>query len=361
MRKRSALTPVLLAGSVCVLFGSLPALGQTPSPGTHLDLLKAQGINAAITVFPVKLGPRAMPEAGEVLAILLEHGGMRNVDWTPQVFPGSSDTDFGDYLRRNPVATEYALHAEVLGAPGVGITEIRALLVDKSGETVWNYRQTPQDQEFQKAKPGEPLDCIVMLVNALREPLSLHDPFGPDAYEGRLSKQNAERTGLPTQGERAAMRKALLDARPKFAGSRVAVFPVLIDGQPDRQQAAHLAEALRDQNLGKAEVAAAQPAIEIQTVPNEQQRLWQMARAIRQYLRQTPVTADYALYADYAFAPDGNVFLVHFVICDGAGEWVIVDFQNSHAPDFHAIAPKSADDCDRLVAGRLTSYLSATE
>ena len=222
---------------------------------------------------------------------------------------------------------------------------------------MWSYRQTSQDEEFKKAQPKEPLECIVMLVNALRDPLGLHDPFRPDAFEGKLAKRNAERTGLPANSERTAMQKALMDARTKFGGSKVAVFPVLIDGQPDRKQAAHLAEALNEENFGKAEVAAAQPAIKIQAVPNEQQRLWQMARAVREYLRQTPAAADYAVFADYVFAPGGSAFTVHFVLCDHNGEWVIVDFQNNHAPDFNSMELKSGDDCDRLVIKRLNRLL----
>jgi len=358
----------LLMGPMALLLAVWrPAPAQTTSPAARLDQLKAKGLNAEITVFPVRLGPRAMPEAGEVFAILLEHGGMPNVDWTRQAFPGSAGAsfpqmtkEFGDYVRASAVPTTYALYAEVLGEPGKGIAEIRSVLVDKDGEPVWTYRQTAADEEFKKAHPDEPLECIAMVVNALREPLRLQDPFRPDAFEGKLTKRNAERTGLPTNNERMALQKALLDARAKFAESKVAVYPVLIDGQADRKQAAHLAEVLTQGRLGKAEVAAAQPGIKIQAVPNEQQRLWQMARAFREYLRQTPAGADYAVLADYAFAPDGNAFTLHFVVCDGKGEWVVVDFQNSHQPDFQSMALKSGDDCDRLVAKRLDGFLRRT-
>ncbi len=343
---------------------SWPAVGQPPSGATRFDVLRAKGVNAEITVFPVRLGARAMPEAGEALAILLERGGMRNVDWTTDVFPRAGEaafqqmtTEFGDYVRQNATATEYALYAEVLGVPGKGIAEIRGTLVDKDGVPVWSYRQTPQDEEFRKVQPKEPLECIAMLVNALRGPLGLQDPFRADAFEGKLARRNAERVGLPTDSERTAMKKALLYARTELAGSRMAVFPVLVDGRPDRRQATHLAGVLNEENFGKAEVAAAQPAIEVQAVPNEQQRLWQMARAVREYLHRTPAAADYVLYADYTFAPGGRAFTVHFVVCDRNGEWVIVDFQNNHWPDFNSMQLNSGDDCDRLVIKRLKRLL----
>jgi len=266
--------------------------------------------------------------------------------------------EFGDYVRGNSIPTEYALYAEVLAGPPVGITEIRGILVDKDGEPVWSYRQTPEDEAFQEVQPKEPMQVVLMLAMGLGETLSLQDPTGPNAYEGRVAQQHAERTGLPTESEVAAIEKALLEARPSFSGSKLVVFPTFVRNQPDRQQAAHLAEALNEAGLGKAEVAMVQPAIELQTVPNEAQRLWRMARSVREYLRQTPVAgADYTILADYQFAPNGVAFTAHFVVCDPSGEWVIVDLQNNHQPDFQEIDPQSSDDFDRLVVKRLAGYL----
>jgi hypothetical protein len=100
-----------------------------------------------------------------------------------------------------------------------------------------------------------------------------------------------------------------------------------------------------------------QPAVKIETGPNEQRRLWQMAQAVRAHLRRTPADADYAIFADYTFAPSGKAFTVHFIVCEGKGEWVIVDFQNSHHPDFNSMELTSGDDCDRLVIKRLDGFL----
>jgi hypothetical protein len=363
MANRNSLTAGIRAAALLLAFSWLAA-GQSPSPAGRLETLKTKGLDAEVMVLPVRLGDRTVSEVGEVVAMSLEHGGMRKVDWTTQAFSRPDEatfqemsTAFGDYVRQSAITTEYTLYAEFLGTPSAGVAEIRGLLVDKGGNLVWSYRQTPEDEEFKKMQPREPMQCIFMLVNALREPLGLQDPFRADVLEGRLTERWAKRTGLPTSGERAALQKALEVARAKFAGSKVLVFATLIGGKPDGKQAAHLAEMLNDQKLGKAEVATVQPAIEIQNVPNEQQRLWQMAHAIRDYLRQTPAAADYAVLADYAFAPDGKAFTVHFVVCDHNGDWVIVDFQNDHFPDFQAMELKSGDDCDRLVTKRLDRFL----
>jgi hypothetical protein len=347
-------------GLLLLLAMAWPAAGQTAS-----QVASKPDANAEITVLPVRIGNRAMPEAGEVLAMFLEHGGMPNVDWTSQPFLRSGPAefpqltaDFGDYVRRGAVQTAYALYAEIAFAPGIGITEIRGILADKEGKPVWSYRRTSEDEDFKKAHPGEPMECLAMLVKALREPLGLQDPFRPDAYEGRLTQRWAERTGLPTNSERTAMRNALPDALAKFGRSSALVFPVVVNGRPDRQQAARLAETLNGRYFRKAEAAASEAAVEIQNVPNEQQRLWQAARAFREHLRRSPAAADFAVFADYAVAPDGRPVAVHFVVCDRNGEWVIVDFQNDHWPDFRSMDLKSAADCDRLVAKRLDGYLT---
>ena len=63
-----------------------------------------------------------------------------------------------------------------------------------------------------------------------------------------------------------------------------------------------------------------------------------------------------SLYADYLGSP-GHFGAVHVVICDRAGELVLVDFQNSHHDDFNQIAPQSKPDCDRLAALRVQKRL----
>ena len=54
---------------------------------------------------------------------------------------------------------------------------------------------------------------------------------------------------------------------------------------------------------------------------------------------------------------DGKVWTVHTIVCDRAGDWVIVDFQNEYQADFNRIAPKSRSDADDLVVERVAGYL----
>jgi hypothetical protein len=95
-----------------------------------------------------------------------------------------------------------------------------------------------------------------------------------------------------------------------------------------------------------------------QADPNELKSLWDLAREFRDYARKNPPEADYVLYADYVFNPQNwEQGCVHFVVCDRQGEWVIVDMQNSHHPDYQGLKPASREGCDKLLVKRLEGYL----
>ena len=92
--------------------------------------------------------------------------------------------------------------------------------------------------------------------------------------------------------------------------------------------------------------------------PNELKMLWNLAREFRSFVRTNPPAADYALYADYAFNPqNADQGYVHFVVCDRKGEWVIVDMQNSHHPDYQSVGIISRERCDQLLVKRLAGSL----
>ena len=50
---------------------------------------------------------------------------------------------------------------------------------------------------------------------------------------------------------------------------------------------------------------------------------------------------------------------VHWILCDQRGDWVMVDFQNSHHGDFQELTPESVEDCLELVKVRLKKRLAA--
>jgi hypothetical protein len=123
--------------------------------------------------------------------------------------------------------------------------------------------------------------------------------------------------------------------------------------------ATNVVRLINESGLCKA-VQAEQPVIlkSSQADPNELKTLWSLAREFRDYVRAHPPESDYALYADYVFNPqNAEQGFVHFVMCDRKGDWVIVDMQNSHHPDYQSVGVTSRARCDQLLVKRLEGYL----
>jgi hypothetical protein len=155
------------------------------------------------------------------------------------------------------------------------------------------------------------------------------------------------------------MKERLAVLEKTATSARVTVYPTRVGGDhTDRASAARLVGLLNEAKLCQATIAKKGPVLEGEGWPNEAKVLWLYANAARDYARQHPVDSDYVLFADYWLNPRGEVWAVHFVVCDRAGEWVISDLQNNHQADFQRVNPKTLADCDRLVLERLKSYLT---
>jgi hypothetical protein len=92
--------------------------------------------------------------------------------------------------------------------------------------------------------------------------------------------------------------------------------------------------------------------------PNERNEFWDLAGAFRDDIHKKPTESDYVLYADYVFDPrHWEQCFVHFIVWDRKGEWVIMDRQNSHHPDYQRAKPSSPEGCDRLLVKHLMDSL----
>lgn len=287
----------------------------------------AQDRNASLTVDLVFLG-RSMPQMTEALAMFLERGGMDNLELAQ---PGVD------------IKTDYKLSATFDGEWGKAFTEIRATLTDRDGKTVWTTRATPQDADWQKLGMREPMQGMILLIERLRPVLKLGESFGETGHEGKFARLMAERSSPPPDSERSALDPRLQALKRASGSATLAIYA---------PNAARLAELITSAGLAKAAGGGVDPEIHVAANMNEQRMLWDAARGFREFVRKSPPNADYALYAEYL-----GTDAVHFIVSDRAGEWVIVDFQNDHHPDFQSIAPKSPDDCARLVVKRLQAYL----
>ncbi len=338
-----------------------------PEQEKRLKAMQGKGTKASLTVFPVVMGDGALKDVADVLALLLEKAGMTNLQTTDAVFrlPKEATFDqvaelFGEFVRKTPIETDYALYAEFVGTPDTGPKEIRGIIVDRIGQSVWVDRQTPADRDFKRAKPSNPMTCCHFLAERVRTLLGLTESDAKNAREGKMARLWAKKSGTPDKTEWDAMEKRQAAMKKAGRSAKVAVFPVrLSDDQASLTDAAHLAELLSKKKLCEAEAIDSPLRVKIEPSRSMQNLLWGLARTFQDHVKQNPPEADYALLADYIMdpRPGRGAWAVHFVICDRAGEWVIVDFQNNHHGDFQSVDPKTFDDCGRLVAKRLDGYL----
>jgi hypothetical protein len=178
------------------------------------------------------------------------------------------------------------------------------------------------------------------------------------AEDKMLALQEMRSKEPPGKSEFAAMDERLKTMKKTGVSARVLVFPTRVGGDNiDYPSSMRLSELINDANLCQATVAENDPVLEGKGWPNEAAVLWLFANTVKEYIHQNPPNSDYVLFADYWFAPNGQVWAVHFVVCDRSGAWVIVDMQNNHHEDFQRINPKTMEDCDHLVLERLKKRL----
>src|SRR5688572_25770470 len=86
--------------------------------------------DSALTIYPVGLAGKPSSQVGEVVGMLLERGGMENLELTVRAFrpPVEATFDaaadaFAAFVKAEPPSTEYALYSEFRGTPQRGIVQ----------------------------------------------------------------------------------------------------------------------------------------------------------------------------------------------------------------------------------------------
>jgi hypothetical protein len=366
---RALTVPLAMVLLVCAgrfaIAAESPA-GIAPEQAQRLALMKSKGSDNSLTILPVRLAGKPWDRVTEVVGVLLEQQGLKNIELGKTPFtPAETNFDnlanaVGGFVKTNPVSTGYALYVEYIGSRQTGLTELRAVVVDQTGAIVWTDRQTPQDEAVKKMGNIDPMTLSVVLVERLGPQLGLNEETAKLAKPGKLTALLDQRSGLPLENERAALPDRLRAMKQALPGATLLVYPARVGGnQTSVPSATNVVGLLNQAGLCKA-FAADQPVLLKASLadPNELKALWGLAREFRDYIRAHPPAADYALYADYAFNPqNAEQGFVHFVVCDRKGEWVIVDMQNSHQPDYQSIGIISRDRCDQLLVKRLEGHL----
>ncbi len=154
---------VLLAVCVCRFpVAAAPQAGIAQEQQKRLELMKSKGPDAALTILPVRLAGKPWDRLTEVVGLLLEQQGLRNIELGKTPFtPAETNLEslaaaVGAFVKTNPITTSYALYAEYNGNRQTGLNELRAVVVDQTGAVLWTDRQTPQDEAFKKWNHANP-------------------------------------------------------------------------------------------------------------------------------------------------------------------------------------------------------------
>ncbi len=341
-------------------------LMTAPEVQKRLELLKSKGVETSLTILPMRLAGRPFDRLTEVVGALLEQQGLQNIELGQTPFdPGSKpdlerlSAEVGEFVKKNAITTDYALYAEYNGNMQTGLDEIHAVVVDQSGGLVYADYLGAQDEAFKQLESPDPMQLSVLLVQRLSPQFGLDEETAKSAKPGKMARLMDERSGLPPEDQRSAMPDRQKVMKTALQKATLLVFPVRISGSADAACAGDLAKMITEAQLCKA--TTAKPSLLLtaaQEDPNELKILWDLAREFREYVKANPISADYSLYADYAFNPENwQQGYVHFVVCDRQGEWVIVDMQNCEWEDYQSIKPTSKEACNQLLIKRLEGYL----
>jgi hypothetical protein len=335
-----------------------------PEPATEAGENSTQTKISSLTVFPIYAFERPSADVGQVVGLMLEKKGLRNVALAKTTFAipaGSSLEDvaahFGAWVREHPIATEHALYGEFAGTRATGVQMVRGIIVDQKGTRVWASSQKPGDETFDSVKPSNIMTCCIFLSKCVL-PLLVLKPWEEGEEPGPMERLWAQKTGQPTRAETTALGKKREILKKAGATARITVYPLRIGKKVDAEGAAALVKMINESKLCVAVAAPSGPWIDVKASRNQTKTLWDMARKFRDHVRKNPPETTYALYADYVLdSESGRVMAVHFAICDAGGEWVAVDLQGKFQDDFKSVAPVHVEGCNRLALKCLEHYL----
>jgi hypothetical protein len=363
-RTLGALFLLLLTVQSGCLAGPNPKLDLTAEQQTQLTALHEKGAEASLLIYPVVMMDKTWKDPADVVGLMLEKEGLAGVHTTAEEFtaePAASLSErcaaFGKFVGERGIEQGYALYAEFLGSPQSGVSEVRAVLVDQAGEIVWLDSQVAGDPDFDRIKPRNPMTCCQLVAARVKPHFKLAD--AKPIEHGRMARLWEQKSNAPPKEEQKAIQQRL-ETMKKQRQPAVLVYDAHVNRGVKEGSAAALAKLLNDAGLMAASPAEVSPHFKIAPNTNEQRRLWDRARAFREHVRKHPPEAAYVLLTEFTIKggnEEGEVWTVHTVVCDQAGEWVLVDFQNNHHRDFTRINPRSVEDATRLVVKRVQHWL----
>jgi hypothetical protein len=231
---RAAFLPMAMVLLACIggfAVAAEPQAGNAPEQAQRLALMKSKGPDNSLTILPVRLAGKPWDRVTEVVGVLLEKQGLRNIELGKTPFtPTETNLDnlaaaVGAFVKTNPITTGYALYAEYNGTRQTGLTELRAVVVDQTGAIVWTDRLTMQDEAMKNIGDRDPMTFSVLLVEQLGPQLGLNDETAKAAKPGKLAALLDQRSGLPPEDERAALPQRQQAMKQALPGATLLVYP----------------------------------------------------------------------------------------------------------------------------------------
>jgi len=369
---RTRMHATLLAAGSLVLSSLLGACVEAhassgPPPGVTPDAeaaaaLRNAGRDASLAVLPTIVAGRPMAPVGEVVALMLERGGMTKLDLPKDAFSPAADADpaavaesFGAFVRDHPGESDFTLLADFAGSPQKGFESVTGWIVDRQGRLAWCERSAKGDRAFDRAKVRDPMGGCVLMAAMLRPALSLGDPTSSTAPTGPIAERLRRESRVPDRAELDAIDARTKQFAARCGSSTMLVVPTRVNGQFSAESAARIAEQLTAARCGTVRTSPQGPTAARPSTMNQQQVLWSLARELSAWAKSASPDADFVLMADELVGERG-VLGVQIAICDRAGEIVFVDLQNDHQKAFAALKPSTAADCDRLVVEVLKEH-----
>jgi len=244
-----------------------PQAGIAPEQQQRLELMKSTGPDGALTILPVRLAGKPWDRVTEVVGVLLEQQGLKNIELGKTPFtPAETNWEnlaaaVGAFVKTNPITTSYALYAEYNGDHKTGLNELRAVVVDQTGAVVWTDRLTMQDEALKKIEDRDPMTLSVLLVERLGPQLGLNEATAKAAKPGKMAAIMDQRSGLPPENERAALPERQQAMKRALPGATLLVYPARIGGsEVSVPSATNIVRLLNQAGLCKA-VPAEQPVL----------------------------------------------------------------------------------------------------
>lgn len=327
---------------------------------------KAENLsNPSVTVFPVSIRPtvpvKEMPyRTGVVIATFLEQAGLSdlNAEENAITMPESDDLAqhakvVSEYVKSHSIQTQFAVQVELYGTPTSGVHSIDIIVVNANGEVQWTKHFAESELKSAVHKPHDLMTCSAFVSDQLLKNWKIQKP--PRPIQGKFSEFWKQDAQIPNEATFKEMEQRRILLSQSIRKKSISIYPASVSGEADRRTAQELASKLSSL-FNEVHVGAMERAMVIQRHSNEQKVLWQTARLLKSMVQNKGLESDYVLFVDYGWNGQCSQY-IHIIVMDRSGDWVLVDYQNSHHDGFDSDRLTSLNACNEFVSQRIAKLL----